>query len=41
MNIAQMMKQAQPELAKLEKKYANKTSVEDQNKKAQEIKWNT
>lgn len=34
---SELIKQAQPELAKLEKKYANKTSVEDQNKKAQEM----
>ena len=34
---SELIKQAQPELAKLEKKYANKTSVEDQNKKAQEL----
>ena len=31
------MKKAQPELNKLEKKYENKTSTEDQNKKAQEM----
>lgn len=34
---SELIKQAQPELNKLEKKYANKTSVEDQNKKAQEM----
>lgn len=34
---SELIKQAQPELVKLEKKYANKTSVEDQNKKAQEM----
>lgn len=34
---SELMKQAQPELTKLEKKYANKTSTEDQNKKAQEM----
>lgn len=34
---SELMKQAQPELTKLEKKYENKTSVEDQNKKAQEM----
>ena len=34
---SELIKQAQPELAKLEKKYANKTSAEDQNKKAQEM----
>ena len=34
---SELMKKAQPELAKLEKKYANKTSTEDQNKKAQEM----
>lgn len=31
------MKKAQPEIEKLEKKYANKTSQEDQSKKAQEL----
>lgn len=31
------MKKAQPEVEKLEKKYANKTSQEDQTKKAQEL----
>ena len=34
---SELIKKAQPELAKLEKKYENKTSVEDQNKKAQEM----
>ena len=34
---SEMMKKAQPELTKLEKKYENKTSAEDQNKKAQEM----
>ena len=34
---SELMKKAQPELAKLEKKYENKTSTEDQNKKAQEM----
>lgn len=34
---SELMKKAQPELTKLEKKYENKTSVEDQNKKAQEM----
>lgn len=34
---SEMIKKAQPELAKLEKKYANKTTVEDQNRKAQEM----
>lgn len=34
---SEKIKQAQPELAKLEKKYENKTSAEDQNKKAQEM----
>ena len=34
---SELIKQAQPELNKLEKKYANKTSAEDQNKKAQEM----
>lgn len=33
---SELMKKAQPEIEKLEKKYANKTSAEDQNKKAQE-----
>ncbi len=31
------MKKATPEMQRIEKKYANKTSVEDQNKKAQEM----
>lgn len=34
---SELIKKAQPELEKLEKKYANKTSAEDQNKKAQEM----
>ena len=34
---SELIKKAQPELTKLEKKYANKTSPEDQNKKAQEM----
>ena len=34
---SELMKKAQPELAKLEKKYENKKSAEDQNKKAQEM----
>jgi len=34
---SEQIKQAQPELAKIEKKYENKTSTEDQNKKAQEM----
>ena len=34
---SELIKQAQPEMAKIEKKYENKTSVEDQNKKAQEM----
>ena len=34
---SELIKQAQPEINKLEKKYENKTSVEDQNKKAQEM----
>ena len=34
---SELIKQATPELNKLEKKYENKTSVEDQNKKAQEM----
>ena len=34
---SELMKQAQPEMAKIEKKYENKTSAEDQNKKAQEM----
>lgn len=34
---SELIKKAQPELNKLEKKYANKTSTEDQNKKAQEM----
>ncbi len=34
---SELIKKAQPELTKLEKKYANKTSTEDQNKKAQEM----
>lgn len=34
---SELIKKAQPELTKLEKKYENKTSVEDQNKKAQEM----
>ena len=34
---SELMKKAQPELTKLEKKYQNKTSQEDQTKKAQEM----
>ena len=34
---SEMMKKAQPELERLEKKYANKTSQEDQTRKAQEM----
>ena len=34
---SEMMKKAQPELQKLEKKYENKTITEDQQKKAQEM----
>lgn len=34
---SEFIKKAQPELNKLEKKYENKTSTEDQNKKAQEM----
>ncbi len=34
---SELIKQAQPELEKLEKKYKNKTSQEDQTKKAQEM----
>ena len=34
---SEIIKQAQPELNRIEKKYENKTSVEDQNKKASEI----
>jgi len=34
---SELIKKAQPELAKLEKKYENKTSPEDQNKKASEM----
>lgn len=34
---SELIKKAQPELNRLEKKYENKTSVEDQNKKAQEM----
>ena len=34
---SELMKKAQPELTKLEKKYENKTSTEDQNRKAQEM----
>jgi len=34
---SELIKKAQPELAKLEKKYENKTSAEEQNKKAQEM----
>lgn len=34
---SELIKKAQPELNKIEKKYENKTSVEDQNKKAQEM----
>ena len=34
---SELIKKAQPELAKIEKKYENKTTPEDQNKKAQEM----
>ena len=34
---SELIKKAQPEITKLEKKYENKTSTEDQNKKAQEM----
>ena len=34
---SELIKKAQPEMNKLEKKYENKTSVEDQNRKAQEM----
>ena len=34
---SELLKKAQPEMQKIEKKYENKTSVEDQNKKAQEM----
>ena len=34
---SELIKKAQPELQKLEEKYANKKSTEDQNKKAQEM----
>ena len=34
---SELLKKAQPELTKLEKKYENKTSTEDQNRKAQEM----
>lgn len=34
---SELIKKAQPELTKLEKKYENKTSTEDQTKKAQEM----
>ena len=34
---SELNKKAQPELAKIEKKYENKTTAEDQNKKAQEM----
>ena len=34
---SELIKKAQPGLAKLEKKYENKTSAEDQNRKAQEM----
>lgn len=34
---SELIKKAGPELSKLEKKYENKTSAEDQNKKAQEM----
>jgi len=34
---SELIKKAQPELNKLEKKYENKTTTEDQNKKAQEM----
>ena len=34
---SELLKKAQPEMQKIEKKYENKTSAEDQNKKAQEM----
>ena len=34
---SELIKQAQPEMTKIEKKYENKTSTEDQNRKAQEM----
>ena len=34
---SELMKKAQPEMQKIEKRYENKTSTEDQNKKAQEM----
>lgn len=34
---SELIKKAQPELVKIEKKYENKTSAEDQNRKAQEM----
>ena len=34
---SELIKKAQPELTKIEKKYENKTTAEDQNKKAQEM----
>ena len=34
---SELIKKAQPELSKIEKKYENKTTAEDQNKKAQEM----
>lgn len=34
---SELIKKAQPELNKIEKKYENKTTVEDQNRKAQEM----
>ena len=34
---SELIKKAQPELTKIEKKYENKTSAEDQNRKAQEM----
>ena len=34
---SELIKKAQPELAKIEKKYENKNTVEDQNRKAQEM----
>lgn len=34
---SEMIKKAQPELTKIEKKYENKTTAEDQNRKAQEM----
>ena len=34
---SELMKKAQPEMARIEKKYENKPSTEDQNKKAQEM----